>query len=85
MATTLFDENTGGEFGNTHIAVGLSLRDTYDGDQAAVTDEEWERLGYNTAAVHTDIVSTTDRTVTAVLSDGSARVIYAGGQFRLDG
>ncbi len=85
MATTLFDENTGGEFGNTHIAVGLSIRDTYDGDQTALTDEEWERLGYNTAAIHTDIVSRTDRTVTAVLSDGTERLIYAGGQFRLDG
>jgi aminopeptidase len=33
--------------------------------------------------VHTDIISTTDRTVTATLRDGSEVVIYAGGQFRL--
>ena len=84
MAITLYDENTGGAYGNTHVAVGLSLRDTYDGDQASVSEEEWERLGYNTSAVHTDIVSRTDRTVTAILTDGSERVIYADGQFTLE-
>ncbi len=81
MASTLYDENTGGEFGNTHIALGLGLRHAYDGDPAQVNEEEWERLGFNSSSVHTDIVSTTDRTVTATLKDGSERVIYAGGQF----
>lgn len=85
MATTLYDENMGGPFGNTHLAVGQSFTDAYDGDAEAVPDGEWEDLGFNLqAAVHTDIVSTTDRTVTAVLRDGSERVIYAGGQFQLD-
>jgi aminopeptidase len=28
MAETLFDENMGGEFGNTHMAVGRSYHDT---------------------------------------------------------
>ncbi|HWD63652.1 MAG TPA: aminopeptidase [Solirubrobacteraceae bacterium] len=82
MAHTLFDENMGGPFGNTHIAVGLSYRSCYDGDETTVSEEEWDRLGYNRSSVHTDIVSTTDRTVTAVLKDGSQRVIYAGGQFQ---
>jgi aminopeptidase len=85
MANTLYDENAGGPFGNTHMAVGMSLNDTYDGDATAVTEEEWEQLGYNLkAAVHNDIVSTTDRTVTAVMHDGSERVIYANGRFQLD-
>jgi aminopeptidase len=84
MANTLFDENTGGRYGNTHIAVGRSYRDTYDGDPNSVSAEEWEQLGFNQSAVHTDIVSTTDRVVTAVLRDGSERVIYADGQFTLD-
>ena len=81
MANTLFDENTGGPYGNTHLAVGLSIRQCYDGDPAQVSDEEWERLGFNDSVVHTDIVSTTDRTVTAILKDGSERVIYTGGHF----
>jgi aminopeptidase len=85
MANTLYDENTGGPYGNTHMAVGMSLNDTYDGDANAVTDEQWDDLGYNLkAAVHNDIVSTTDRTVTAVMRDGSQRVIYSGGRFQND-
>jgi aminopeptidase len=85
MANTLYDENIGGPFGNTHLALGLSITDAYDGDAGAVPDPEWEALGFNLqAAVHTDIVSTTDRVVTAVLRDGSERVIYADGRFQLD-
>jgi hypothetical protein len=34
--------------------------------------------------VHTDIVSTTDREVVAVMRDGGRRTIYASGQFELD-
>lgn len=81
MASTLFDENVGGPFGNTHLAVGMSLRHCYDGDPAAVEPQEWERLGFNDAVVHTDIVSTADRTVTATLRDGREQVIYTGGRF----
>jgi aminopeptidase len=84
MANTLFDENTGGRYGNVHIAVGRSYRDTFDGDANLVAEEEWERLGFNQSAVHTDIVSTTDRRVTALLRDGSERLIYADGRFTLD-
>jgi aminopeptidase len=84
MAETLYDENVGGEFGNTHLALGKSYHDCYAGDPAGVTPERWEQLGFNDSTVHTDIVSTTDRTVTARLRDGSERVIYAGGRFQLD-
>lgn len=82
MASTLYDENVGGEFGNTHLALGRAYQSCYDGDPGEVDAEEWRRLGFNESSVHTDIVSTTDRTVTATLRDGSQRVIYAGGQFR---
>jgi aminopeptidase len=84
MADTLYDENMGGPYGNTHIAVGESYKDTYDGDPAPLTDADWERLGFNHSAIHTDFVSTTDRTVTAALRDGSKLEIYAGGHFQLD-
>ena len=36
MAQTLYDENVGGSFGNTHIALGRSYQDAYDGDPATV-------------------------------------------------
>lgn len=84
MANTLFDENVGGPFGNTHIAVGRAITSCYDGDPTALSQEDWRRLGFNESAVHTDIVSTTEREVTAVLRDGSERTIYAGGHFQLD-
>ena len=38
-------------------------------------------LGYNTSAVHTDVVSTSRREVTAHLPGGGTRVIYRDGQF----
>jgi aminopeptidase len=84
MATTLFDENMGGEFGNTHIALGNAYKDTYPGDMAMVTEEEWAAMGYNSCPkVHTDIISTTNRTVTALLKDGSEKIIYSDGEFRI--
>ena len=85
MAETLYDENVGGPYGNSHLAIGLSLTETYDGDEEAANDAEWERLGFNVnASLHCDIVTTTDRTITATLKDGSTRVIYSGGQFQLN-
>jgi aminopeptidase len=85
MATTLYDENVGGPYGNTHLAVGRAIQACYDGDPSTLTTEDWQRLGFNESIVHTDIVSTTDREVTATLADGSERLIYAGGRFQLDG
>jgi len=85
MANTLFDENMGGAFGNTHIALGNAYKDTYPGDYGTVTDEQWAEMGYNSCPkVHTDIISTSDRTVTARLRNGAEQVIYKDGQFLLD-
>jgi len=82
MASTLFDENMGGEYGNTHIALGNAYKDTYPGDMAAVAEEQWAEMGYNSCPkVHTDIISTTNRTVTATLSDGTKMIIYKNGEF----
>ncbi|HLL42757.1 MAG TPA: aminopeptidase [Segetibacter sp.] len=85
MATTLFDENMGGAFGNTHIALGNAYKDTFTGDMSTVTDEQWAEMGYNSCPkVHTDIISTSNRTVTATLRDNTQRAIYKEGQFVLD-
>ena len=83
MAETLYDENVGGPFGNTHVALGSSYHDAYAGDPAGVAKDEWARLGFNDSSVHTDIVSTADRTVTATLGDGREQVIYRDGEFQL--
>ncbi|HMD56275.1 MAG TPA: aminopeptidase [Solirubrobacteraceae bacterium] len=84
MAQTLYDENVGGPHGNSHIALGRSYQDAYDGDPSSLKPEDWQRLGFNDSSVHTDIVSTSERTVTAVLSGGGERVIYRDGEFQLD-
>jgi aminopeptidase len=81
MGETLFDENVGGAFGNTHLALGSAYKDSYTGDPKDVTEQGWKELGFNESVIHTDIVATSDRTVTAVLSDGSQKVIYQDGQF----
>jgi hypothetical protein len=62
----------------THIALGMAYKDAYTGNVANTTLEEWERLGYNDSVIHTDMMSTTDRTVTATLQDGSESDLQEG-------
>src|SRR3989344_168204 len=65
MGETLYDENAGGTNGNFHIALDSSYHDTFDGDMADKSKEDWKKLGFNDSAIHTDLVSTSPRTVTA--------------------
>ena len=79
LAATLFDENRGGAYGNTHIALGRAPLVAYSGNRKRETIE----LGFNDSPVHVDIVSTEDRTVTATLRNGDKKVIYKDGMFTL--
>lgn len=81
MAETLFDENVGGKYGNTHIALGSAYQEAYTGDRTKLSKKDWDKLGFNDSSVHTDIVSTTPRTVTATLRNGKEVVIYRNGMF----
>jgi aminopeptidase len=81
MAETLFDENIGGDFGNMHIAVGSGYKDSYDGDPAKITSEQWIDMGFNDSAIHTDIITTTNRKVEATLASGETIFIYKDGGF----
>jgi aminopeptidase len=85
MAITLFDENMGGPNGNMHVAVGMSYADALDGDPKTLTPGDWAELGFNdlSCAVHTDIITTSPRTVTATLTSGEPVVIYQDGQFAI--
>ncbi|MCX5807722.1 MAG: aminopeptidase, partial [Proteobacteria bacterium] len=47
MADTLFDENFGGDYGNSHVALGASYVDTYAGDPADITKEFKKKMGVN--------------------------------------
>jgi aminopeptidase len=73
----------GGTFGNTHIAVGRSYHDTYALSTKGVDKSTFKHLGYNDSVIHTDMISTVDRTVTATMKDGSTKVIYKNGQFTI--
>jgi aminopeptidase len=83
MAETLYDENMGGKYGNTHVAVGRSFYDTFDGPTAGKPKSFFTKLGYNESVIHTDMISTEDRTVEATLKDGSQKIIYKNGQFTI--
>lgn len=83
MAETLYDENFGGQFGNTHIAIGTAYKESYSGDLKKLTDNQALELGFNDSAVHTDLISTEDRTITATLKDASKMVLYKSGQFKI--
>jgi aminopeptidase len=83
MANTLYDENHGGQYGNCHLAVGMSYSDTFAGDPSKLTKELKNNLGFNNSALHWDLVNTEDRKVTAHLHSGRKVVIYENGIFRL--
>lgn len=82
MASTLYDENYGGRYGNCHLAVGASYTDTYDGDPSKLTKEMKDKLGLNDSALHWDLVNTEKKTVTAHLTSGKKVVVYENGMFK---
>lgn len=82
MADTLFDENHGGRHGNCHVAVGDAYSDTYDGDPASLTAASKKALGFNSSAVHWDLVNTEEKRVTALLGSGKRITLYENGSFR---
>lgn len=83
MGETLYDENVWGPFGNTHLAVGMAYKEAFTGNIENTTKEQWEAMGFNDSVVHTDIMQTTDRTVSATLEDGSEIIIYQGWEFQV--
>lgn len=85
MGVTLYDENLGGLFGNTHLAVGRCYIDSYAGDVSQVSRDELVALGFNDPAceIHTDMISTSNRTVTAIWPSKPSKIIYANGVFTI--
>ncbi len=81
MANTLYDENFGGDYGNSHLAIGSSYHDCYAGDSKKLTDKDWENLGFNDSVEHCDIINTNPKTVEAIMKDGSKKLIYKDGLF----
>jgi len=82
MADTLFDENHGGKYGNSHVAVGSSYSDTFAGDPKTLNKAKKAALGFNNSALHWDIINTEDKLVTAVLKNGKKVTVYETGEFK---
>jgi aminopeptidase len=81
MANTLFDENFGGEHGNSHIALGASYRNTFAGNPRVLSASLRTKLGFNDSALHWDFVNTEMKRVTALLACGSRVTVYENGEF----
>ena len=80
MAEILYDENISN---NTHVALGTAFKECYRGDKTKLTNQDWKKLGFNDSAVHTDLISTANRKVTATLTNGQEKVIYENGRFTI--
>ncbi len=81
MANTLYDENFGGEYGNSHIAIGSSYHDCFSGDKLKMKTKDWERLGYNESVEHTDIINTLPKTIEVLLKNKVKISLYKDGLF----
>jgi len=81
MASTLYDENYGGLYGNCHLAVGASYSETFDGNPARLNKKTKEGLGLNDSAIHWDLVNTEKKRVTARLESGKVVLLYENGAF----
>jgi len=81
MANTLYDENVGGKYGNSHIAIGSSFHECLKGNSSKISKNTWKKLGFNDSIIHSDIITTANRTVTAYLKNGKSVVIFKDGQF----
>lgn len=82
MADTLFDENFGGDFGNSHIAIGMSYSDTVSVNPAKLTKSVKKKLGLNDSALHWDLVNTEKKRVSMKLPHGEKILIYENGIFK---
>lgn len=82
MADILFDENYGGKYGNSHIAIGSSYLESYDGNPLELTKEEIKNLGFNDSAVHWDLINTEDKLVKARIDGGDIITLYENGMFK---
>ena len=83
MANTLYDENFGGQWGNSHIAIGSSYHDCFLGDKNKMKKNDWKDLGFNDSVEHCDIINTQKKEVFAILKNGVKKLIYKNGIFMI--
>jgi len=82
LASSIFDENMGGGFGNLHIALGKSYLKSYDSDDASINLEQLGDLGFNDAEDHIDFVNSEPKEVFATTKNGGEFLLYKDGEFK---
>jgi len=83
MANTLYDENFGGEWGNSHIAIGSSYHDCFFGEKKKMRKNDWKKLGFNESVEHCDMINTQRKEIYAILRNGVKKLIYKNGLFMI--
>ena len=84
MAETLYDENVGWIFWNTHIALWKWFDECVNEKAKDLNDSVFKKsIWLNESAEHVDIISTENRKVIGTLPDNSEIVIYDNWHFAL--
>lgn len=84
MAETLFDENVGWEYGNTHVALWRGFDECYAGDKSQLDNPEFKKsIWLNMSPEHVDVISTAPRKVIWILADWEEILIYENGKFMI--
>ena len=84
MAETLFDENVGWEYGNTHIALWRWFDECYAWAKNRLEDVNFKKsIWLNMSPEHVDVISTAKRKVIWILWDGNEILIYEDGKFMI--
>ena len=84
MAETLFDENVGWEYGNTHVALWRWFDECYAWDKNRLEDVNFKKsIWLNMSPEHVDVISTAKRKVIWILWDGKEILIYENGKFMI--
>ena len=84
MAETLFDENVGWRYWNTHIALWRWFDECYNWDKNKLNDPEFKKsIWLNTSPEHVDVISTAKREVIWILQDEKELLIYKDWKFTI--
>ena len=84
MAVTLFDENVGWEYWNTHIALWRWFDDCYSWDKEKLGDSGFKKsIWLNESAEHVDVISTAKRKVVWTLQNWENVLIYEDWKFKI--
>ena len=82
MAETLFDENVGWKYGNTHVALWRWFDECYAWDKLKLDNPKFKKsIWLNMSAEHVDVISTAKRKAIWILPNWEEILIYKDGKF----